>query len=125
MPYNIPSGATSSGIHVAYTSMTVNSGGRAVNCTIEQGGCLYVAAGGTATNLTVIPGAVLQIRMASNTYEAGKYDGSSFEIKNGRVSGYNIAGYLAVGTGCVASDTTAGTLYVNSGGKAINTKYNS
>ena len=125
--YVVSSGETSSGITLnlsyitysyhGYDSMTVLSGGTAIAITVNPDCFLHVSSGGTATNIVAIDWrAGLGITVAPNTYIQGTYDGSAFEMKDAKISGYTVSrGYLYVFSGGTAHFTTVnydGSLYV-------------
>ena len=111
-------------------SMSISAGGTANSTTINSAGYMNIYSGGTATNIEAKAGARLVIKVASNTYIQGVYDGSAFEMKNAQISGFtvNSGGYMDISSGGIANSTTVnsrGSMSIASGGVANSTTVNS
>ena len=76
---------------VSAGSFYVLSGGTANDTTVSAGGSMYISSGGTATNIIAASGAFLGLTVAPDTYIQGTMDGSSFETKEGILSGYSMS----------------------------------
>ena len=116
------SGGTASDTNVFDSGVMMVSSGQVTGRTsVYSGGTLQVD-GGTVTGIAAGRGGQLHFLLGSDTLIAGASDGSSFEIRDGLVSGYQVGGGgLSVGSGCLAADVTVrhgGTLEVSSGGTA-------
>ncbi len=103
-------------------------GGKAKNVTLNSGGKFSLYDAASVTGLDVADNSVdLQIYMNKESYISGKIAGSSFVIKNGKVSKFKSTDdgvlYL-VGSGCVAVSTTIrkyASICVSSGASASKT----
>ena len=97
--------------------------------TVNSGCSMAIVSGGTATNIIASDGARLYMRVVSDTYIQGSYNGSAFEMKDAYISGYtvNFWGEMDIFSGGVASDTVvnSGALNVVRGGVASETTVNS
>jgi len=103
--------------------MYIESGGVANSTTVNSSGYMYISSGGTATSITALYGAGLHITVASDTYIQGTYNGSAFEMKDAKISGFTINSGVSVdiSSGGVANSTTVnswGSMYISSGGTA-------
>ncbi len=120
-------------------STTVSSGGYmyvydygiADSIVVNPNGRLIVSSGGTATNLIISSGADLFFSIDSETYIAGTIDESSFLIKDGKISGYNIVDscrWTDLFRGCTIDNATINAdrrMYVHSKGIANSVTVNS
>jgi len=99
--------------------------GAEVNC-----GGIFAFGGGTATNIAVAEGGTLQIVVKPGAYLQGVSAGSSFEMKDGVLSAWNLVSNsyysFRVESGGTAIDNNLNNfqLYVSSGGIASNNAIN-
>ena len=87
----IYSGGKANGTTInSYSEMVISRGGTATDITVSKFGWLYVHSGASASGIYAAPGAHLSFDVASNTYIQGRYNGSSFEMKDAHISGYTV-----------------------------------
>ena len=106
--------------------LNVHSGGKANKITVEDIGYLNVHRGGSASNVILSPEALLYFDVAPGTYLKASCGDSSFEMKNGVLSGYsfNYCNSVTVSSGGTVNRTLVcnyGRLTISSGGTASNT----
>ena len=127
--FHVSSGGTATDTTVNDAGyLYVFSGGSVRNVAVNNGGNLWVYSGGKATGITAEAGGHMSLTLAPGTDAQGTYDGSAFEIKDGKVSGYTTyeGGALNISSGGTATDTTVngGNLWVSSGGTACGVAVN-
>ncbi len=102
--------------------MYVNSGGRASAVTINAGGFVDVSSGGAASGVEVAEGGSFCFVAAPNTDVQWTRGGSSFEMKNGIISGFTWGGgRIQISSGGAVNDAilnSGGVIWVSSGGIA-------
>ena len=102
--------------------MYVNSGGVASAVTINEKSFVDVSSGGTANGVNVAEGGSFCFAAAPDTAVQWTRGGSSFEMKNGIVSGFTWeTGRIQVSSGGEANDAvlnSGGVIWVSSGGIA-------
>ncbi len=87
----------------------VSSGGSVNSVTVHNVGHLSVSSGASVTNIDAEEGAYLAIHIASGTYISGKSNGSTFEIDDGKITGYSFRnGMIILNNGGSATQITAG-----------------
>ena len=124
----ISSGGVASNTTMSGGIVFIENGGIANNITVDDSH-MYIYSGASATDIVAMSGTMLAITVASNTYIQGRYNGSAFEMKDAKMSGYTIdaGGSMSIFSGGVASDTTlsSGSIYIYSSGVASDTTVSS
>ena len=120
------------------TYAKVNSAGTVIeiknsylaNAYINSGSFLSIESGGSASNISFAKGAIYNIDVAPNTYFSGNSNGTTFEMKNAKLSNHTLcpSGVLRVYNGGYAYYTNlyhGGSMSIGKNGKADKTIVNS
>ena len=109
-------------------SMYLNRGGVVNTVTVNAGGRFEVSSGGMASGIDVSEGGSFCFAVVPNTYVQGTQSGSSFEMKDGLISGYAVSsGRLQVSGGGIMNDAVVnknGAIWISSGGIVSGTTIN-
>ena len=101
-------------------SMYLNRGGFANTVAVDTNGRFEVSSGGTASGIEVSEGASFCFAVVPDTYVQGMQGGSSFEMKDGLISGYAVSsGRIQVSGGGVMNDAVVnskGAIWISRGG---------
>ena len=103
----------------------VNNDGIVKGISIQSGGIVSINGRALATEINAVQGARLHFAVSSESHIQGTVNGSAFDVKDGRISGYSVepGNGLTVSDKCIADRISVkrhGHFYVESGGTATN-----